>query len=314
MVSKIFLTGQSFRETCSYLCMDQERAEVLAVEGVRAHDLRLMAEDFETQHLFEPEKEKPVFHGVLSFPHGEDPGDAKMIEIARKYLEEIEMPNTQYAMIKHTDKEHLHLHVLANRVNNEGVIIGQGLIIERGIKAARKLTQEYGLRPDTGKNLAATNLGRLSEADAKRYRLYKLIQDQLPGCRRVEDLEMRLMEKGVTTRYKVDEVSGKRVGISFRIGNRSFKGSYVDRACSLKKLEMNIAQQVELALKQQLEGERQQKLDMEARENLEKELKQKLENDGRRSLKAQPTLKQRDDFSEEQDLSITRSHTRGLRM
>ncbi len=131
MISKIFLTGKTFLQTCEYLCEDQERPQVLDVEGVRGHDYRLMAEDFALQHRFMPEKEKPVFHGMLSFPPGEDPGDELMVRIAREYLQEIGMKRTQFAIVKHTDKAHLHLHIIANRVSDEGKPIGMGLIIER---------------------------------------------------------------------------------------------------------------------------------------------------------------------------------------
>src|ERR1700733_1396324 len=99
MTHKIFSNGRSFGDTCKYLCEDLERSEILAVEGVRGHDFRLMQKDFELQHQFKPEKKKPVFHSVLSYPHGEDPGTDKMVEIGRKYLQEIGMTNTQYAMI-----------------------------------------------------------------------------------------------------------------------------------------------------------------------------------------------------------------------
>ncbi len=157
MLSKIFLTGKMFPETCRYVCEDLERAEVLDVEGVRAHDHRLMAFDFASQHQTRPEREKPVFHAALTFPHGEDPGDEKLKAIARDYLREIGMVGTQHVTVKHTDKEHLHLHIIANRVNNEGKTIGKGMIVDRGIDAARKLTQQYQLRVEKGKNLEKTN-------------------------------------------------------------------------------------------------------------------------------------------------------------
>ena len=250
-MSKVFLTGQSFGETARYLCLDLERAQVLAVEGVRGHDYQLMEEDFKMQHRLMPEKEKPVFHGMLSFPPGEDPGNEKMAEIARTWLQEIGMANTQYAIVKHTDKAHLHLHILANRVNNEGRIIGEGMIIERGIRAARKLTREYGLKAEEGKNLELTNLETMRSDDAKRYRLYAAIRDALPGCREMEDLEKRLFERGITTRYKTD-AEGERCGISFRIENHSFKGSQVDGAYSFRKLDQTVTLQRELQERQEL--------------------------------------------------------------
>ena len=240
MISRVFPTGKTFGETCKYLLQDQTRAQLLAVEGVRGHDYHLMEKDFDLQHQFTPEKEKPVFHGVLSFPQGGDPGDEKIVEIARKYLQEIGMVHTQYAMVKHIDKAHLHLHILANKVDNDGKIIKEGLIIRRSIKTAEKLTREYKLQPETGKNLSKMNWEALPEHEAKFYRLYEIIKERLPGCRRIEDLEKRLSERGIETRYRIDARSHERVGISFRFENISFKGSQFGEDYFLKGLERTL--------------------------------------------------------------------------
>jgi hypothetical protein len=248
MISKVFVNGKTFRESCVYVCQDLERSLVLDMEGVRDHDLRLMADDFELQRSWANQvKEKPVFHGVLSFPHGEEPEDLKLVEIARQYLKEIRVADTQYIVVKHTDKDHLHLHIVANRVSHSGEIVGEGLVIERGIKAAQKLTQEYHLQPDQGKRLEQTNFRALHEPDAKRYRLYEAIREVLPSCQRMEDLEMRLLEKGISTRYRIDKASGERQGISFRIENQAFKGSLVDKGFSMRGLERTLTLQRELA-------------------------------------------------------------------
>jgi len=259
MISKMFITGKTFRESCFYVCEDLERSQILEAEGVRKHDLRLMAQDFETQQAWANQvKEKPVLHAVLSFPHGENPGDEKLVEISNRFLQKIEVADTQHVIVKHTDKEHLHVHILANRVSNTGAIVGEGLVIERGIKAARELTDEYHLKPDRGKDLRQTNFQALHEPDAKRYRLYEAIKEVLPACQRMEELEMRLLERGISTRYRIDRGSGERQGISFRIENYCFKGSEVDRAYSLKGLEQTLALQQKQALeeKQALEQAR----------------------------------------------------------
>ncbi len=272
MLSKIFLTGKMFPETCRYVCEDLERAEVLDVEGVRAHDHRLMAFDFASQHQTRPEREKPVFHAALTFPHGEDPGDEKLVAIARDYLREIGMVDTQHATVKHTDKEHLHLHIIANRVNNEGKTIGKGMIVDRGIDAARKLTRQYQLRVEKGKNLEKTNREALHEPDAERYRLYEAIRKHLPFVQQMEDFEKRLQEEGVTVRYRHNPVDGVREGISFKIGKYAYGGYQVDPEFTLKKLEATV-------LRQRLEAERKLELELEReverqrleRERLEKE-------------------------------------------
>jgi hypothetical protein len=59
-----------------------------------------------------------------------------------------------------------------------------------------------------------------------------------------------LLERGISTRYRIDKASGERQGISFRIENHSFKGSLVDKSYSLKGLERALALQNEEVLKQ----------------------------------------------------------------
>src|SRR5439155_12374094 len=121
-ISKVNIS-KSFYGTCKYICEDEKRALVLATEGVRSHNYKLMAKDFEMQQGLRPSLKKAVFHGILSFYPGEKIEDAKMIDIAKEYLVDMGIINTQYAITKHTDRDHLHLHVIANLVNNNGETI-----------------------------------------------------------------------------------------------------------------------------------------------------------------------------------------------
>ena len=255
MLGKVILTGKSFQETCAYLCQERSQARVLKAEGVRQHDFRLMAMDFEAQHQRMATKEKPVFHAVLSFRPGEVIADKMLVELGEKYIKRMGLTDTQYAFVKHTDRRHLHVHVLANRVDNHGKPTAKGLVVERSIEVARELTKEYGLRANDEKRLEMTNKAALHEPDAKRYRIYETIREVLPRCRGMGELEEALREKGVEMRYRVDEQTGVRQGVSFRLENRSFKGSRVDKEYSLGRLEQRLALQQELELRRVRERE-----------------------------------------------------------
>jgi hypothetical protein len=91
----------------------------LIAEGVRGHDYKLMTADFELQQQLMPAKIQACFHSILSFHPAEKPSDEIMKDIAKKYLAELGITNTQYAITKHTDGAHLHLHIVANMVNND---------------------------------------------------------------------------------------------------------------------------------------------------------------------------------------------------
>src|SRR5688572_11995415 len=107
MISKV-ITGTTFSGACRYVCMDEKRAVVLETEGVRGYDYKLMAKDFEMQQAFRPSLKKAVFHGILSFYPGEKIEDQEMTEIAKEYLEEMKIVDTQFAIVKHIDKNHSH--------------------------------------------------------------------------------------------------------------------------------------------------------------------------------------------------------------
>jgi hypothetical protein len=275
MIGRVFEAGRSFREACHYVAQDLDRSILLEMDGVRARDYKLMAKDFELQHQLRPEKEKPVFHSVLSFAGGENPGDEKLVRLSDEFMAGIGMTNTQTAYFKHIDTTHVHIHILANRVDNSGEIIGEGMIYERAIRTARELTRKYDLQTEEKKNLALINREALNDVAAKRYRLYEAIRDELPACRQLEDLEKRLLERGITTRYRLDPGTGARVGVSFRIENHAFKGSQVDKDFSIRGLERYLAQQRVLEKEQKMEQaqklERERKLAEEQRPEIVQE-------------------------------------------
>jgi hypothetical protein len=235
MISKP-VPANSFYHTCRYIS-NKPGAELLVAEGVRGHDYKLMAEDFLTQQQLRPDKKQTCFHSILSFYPGEKPSDEIMKEIAIKYLKELGIVNTQYAISKHTDKAHLHMHIVANMVSNEGKAISDSWIGLRGKKIAQRLTQEYKLVPAIEKNLRLTNLEALNHSEANKYKIYIAISENLPHCRTMEELEMHLLKQGIETQYKYKGQTQEKQGVSFKLENISFKGSQVDRKYSLTGLE-----------------------------------------------------------------------------
>jgi len=218
------LPANSFYHTCRYVCQ-KKGAEVLIAEGVRGHDYKLMAEDFLRQQQARPSKGKAVFHSILSFHPDEKPSDEVLKEIARKYLDRLGIVNTQVSVSKHTDKAHLHLHIVANLVDNNGKAISDSWIGLRGKKVAQELTKEYRLIPAIGKDLRRTSLDSLSKSEAIKYKIYQAIARNISRCRNMEELEARLQKLGIDVLYKYKGHAKEKQGISFKMGSVSFKAS-----------------------------------------------------------------------------------------
>lgn len=79
--------------------------------------------------------------------------DEKVVEIAKEYLHEMGIIDTQYVIAKHVDKNYPHLNLIANLVNNRGQAINDSWIELQGKKVAQKLTIKRGLRQAESKNL-----------------------------------------------------------------------------------------------------------------------------------------------------------------
>jgi hypothetical protein len=242
MISKVII-GKTFSGACRYVCRDQKRAVVLDAEGVRDYDWKLMSEDFERQHSLRSSLHKVVFHGILSFYPGEKIEDGKMIEIAREYLQKMNMSDTQFSITKHIDKDHSHLHIIANLVNNNGGTIKDNWIGLRGKKVAQELTLKYGLQQAVVKDLSKTHLEQLNEKEANRYLVYQRILETLPFSKSLDDLKERLAKKNIEILYKYKGQTRELQGISFKIENFKYKGSEIDRKFSVRNLEKAIYQQ-----------------------------------------------------------------------
>ncbi len=244
--------GSSFPKICQYVCKNLNRAQVLDAAGVRIHDHRLMAMDFKCQQEMRPRVNKAVFHGILTFSPKENPDNTLMVEIARKFLDKMGFVNTQYVIVRHTDTHHPHLHLIANAVNNNGIFISGSENFIKGVMIARQLTEEYKLMPCMEKDITLTNRDRLKGSDIPKYEIYETIASELPHCLTDEDLEKRLLQKGIETRYKLNEKTGEKIGISFKKEKYCFKGGDIDGGFTYQRLQKVLVQQQKLELERSL--------------------------------------------------------------
>lgn len=242
MISKVITPGKSFNGLCKYLCKDRTRSLVLETEGVRAYDYKLMALDFEAQRRLNPNLKSSVLHIILSYYPGEKISDDMMIKIAKEYLEKLEIKNTQAAIVKHSDRDHPHTHLIINRVDNNGKTIKDNWIGLRGKKTAQQLTIKYELIQAQKKTLELTHLERLNDYEAARYQIYRAICDALPKCKNLDELKSRLNSRKIEMIYKYKGQTDQLQGVSFKQGNFKFKGSAIDRQFSLKNLEKTMGQ------------------------------------------------------------------------
>ena len=92
--------------------------------------------------------EKPVWHQVFSFPVGESPGRSMMAQIAQAFTTEFGLTNNPLIAFRHHDKDHDHFHIVASRVDLNGVNSARSHYnFQRVGQFCRRMELEFGLTP-----------------------------------------------------------------------------------------------------------------------------------------------------------------------
>lgn len=228
----------SFARVVNYV-NNPKKARLIDSKDVRLDDNTTIARSMQGQADDKPGRKlkNPVYHISLDFAHEDAPKltDALMVEIAREYMRRMGIVNTQYIVSRHTDREHQHLHIVANRVDNDGKTVSDSNDDVRNVKVCKALTREYGLHFSKGKMNVKRD--RLRGKDKVKYQIYDAIKAALPYCNCWSDLCDRLAKQGIGANFKYNRNEGKIIGVSFTKDETSFSGSRIDRSMSFYKLD-----------------------------------------------------------------------------
>ena len=247
MIAKI-IKGADFGGVINYMLSKQEgKAMVLASNNIGFTDQNLCVHEFVLQASMRPNVQKPVCHTILSFSanDADQLTDDVMIKIANEYLEKMGYGDTQSLIVRHSDRQHPHLHICINRIGNDGKTISDRNEKYRSMKICRELTKRYGLTLGEGKK--AVNRHRLQGEDKLRYEIFDAIKNTLPKAKNWKDFVADLERQGIATRFKTKGNTDVVQGIIFEKDSCSFSGSKIDRSCSFSRLNAEIERNIQQA-------------------------------------------------------------------
>ena len=247
MIAKI-IKGTNFSGVVNYMLSKREgQVKVLQANGVRSSLPNDIAHDFNLQASMRPNVHKPVCHTILSFSahDSERLTDATMVKIANEYLHEMDYSDTQSLIVRHSDRQHPHLHICINRIGNDGKTISDRNEKYRSTKICRELTERYGLTLGEGKK--AVNRQQLRGEDKLRYEIFDAIKAVLPQSKNWKDFVADLERQGIATRFKTKGNTDVVQGIIFVKDGCSFSGSKIDCSCSFSRLNAEIERNIQQA-------------------------------------------------------------------
>ena len=249
------IKGKSFKGCVSYVMNDT--ATILEAEGIWADNTKNIIRSFAMQRSGRKEIKQPVGHIPISFsPEDKERlTDEFMVQLAKEYMQEMGIKNTQYIIVRHDNTENPHLHIVYNRINNDLKLISVNHDYKRNVKVCKKLKDKHKLTYGKGKEKVKRE--KLDNPDKVKYKIHDAVKAILPYCKSSDELKILLEKIDIETEFKLRRTTGEIEGISFRYGDIAFKGSQIDRKFSYGNLKIEFEKNQQAQQKNIMEEQKQ---------------------------------------------------------
>ncbi len=246
MIGKIS-TGKSFRGCLNYLHegrlqqskalqeieQEKKQAQVICYNQCFGNKKELIQQFNEVRYL-NPKLSKPVLHASLSFAHSDQLSHQDKIDIGKQLAKDFGFENNQYVVIEHGDRQHQHLHIVANRVGYDAKTVSDSNNYKRMANFCRSMEKKHHLEQVLSPRKFLSKEERmLPRQDIRKEALKEAIAKFLKQSTTMKEFQNKITAKG----YEIE--LGR--GIAFTDAQAvRFKGSEVGFA--LLKIEKQLAQ------------------------------------------------------------------------
>lgn len=233
MISKV-VGGSGFAGVLSYVS-EKGGATLLATSGVFAleTDAKAIAGQMRA-NADQRNLKKPIMHVSLALKPGERASDEQWRTAAKAYLQKMgfDLDKSQYALYRHADRDHDHVHLIVNRVQLDGKVISDSHERRRSHEATRAAEKAAGL----------TLLEKQSEAPqrGRMHELRQAVDRAITGNPDLAGFKQALEQEGIKLIENRSQTTGKLSGISFQdaaVDGKTWKASALGKDYSLSGLE-----------------------------------------------------------------------------
>lgn len=188
----------------------------------------------------------------LNYSPTENLPDEQMRIIARDYLEAMGFDQHQFAIFRHFDADHPHLHILVNRIGYDGTVVTDSKDYQRSEQVLRKLEKQYGLievissRQAQERVMTKNELEMMKRTDAPsvKMKLQVLLKQVLEHKPTVEQFIKELESKGINILFN-QAGTGFVSGISYGYQGMQFKGAHLGNAYKWQAVKNSISYEQE---------------------------------------------------------------------
>jgi len=251
MIAKM-KSNLSAKETLLY--NDKEKSEIIFINNLTGENQQEVEKQMAARHQLFTGRAKNLTAHIMISPGIED---GKMLtrldwkEIGNSFLQKANLSAYQSIAFLHKDKEHFHLHIVANRIDKNGKIyrngnelvmsqrIGDEIAIERGLNRAaeisreRKLAREKGIVVNNEVGSVALKRKVVTNAAIKAWSTGKFDQANYFNEIKLSGFEVRLFFKKDHESKTTNELRGYAIG---RKADHFINASQIGSEFTLRRL------------------------------------------------------------------------------
>jgi relaxase-like protein len=145
MISKMAIIAE--QHTLNSLQYAKRGGELLFTNNVYGSPKEIFNDFKLIQELNDRAKNKSI-HAIISFNPNDDTNKLTkqdLIDISNQYLKKHGLEENQSAIYLHTEKEHLHLHIISNRIKMDGLCVSSSHNYAKNLEFCKEIEIEYGL-------------------------------------------------------------------------------------------------------------------------------------------------------------------------
>jgi Relaxase/Mobilisation nuclease domain len=144
MIGKQF-KGKVFYPVLAY-ALGKQGAKLIGGNMANVQPIGL-AKEFDFFRRLNPAVDRCMYHASLSLPPPEHMESADWHTLAQKYLQQMGFDDNQYVVVRHCDRAHDHVHIIASRIKLDGSCVSDSWDHYRIQAVIRELEQEFNLAP-----------------------------------------------------------------------------------------------------------------------------------------------------------------------
>ncbi|MFB2895540.1 relaxase/mobilization nuclease domain-containing protein [Aerosakkonemataceae cyanobacterium BLCC-F50] len=208
-----------------------------------------LSTEFAITRQLKPHLKMAVFHATLSVDSREKldsdvENERRWCSVADDYMKAMEFDNNQYVVVKHTDTQHDHIHIVGSRIRFDGTVVDDSWDYYKSQEVIRALETKYNLEvlaPSWESEKRAQTTGeyrknRDTGQKSVRVQLQALIEQCTHDNPTMPELIERLQQEDVEVRIRMTR-TGCIKGISYQLNGIAFNGTQLGKTYTFNGLQ-----------------------------------------------------------------------------